>query len=72
MAGSKSEGHFGLSGMRQRMAWLGGKLNMKSEPDKGTCITATVPWTAMQADEATSDAPSGEGLKSMSPNTDKK
>ncbi|HZS78492.1 MAG TPA: GAF domain-containing sensor histidine kinase [Ktedonobacteraceae bacterium] len=36
-------GHFGLTGMNERVRLLGGVLCISSEPGKGTCITACVP-----------------------------
>ncbi len=66
-----AEGHYGLSGMKQRMAWLGGKLIVESALGKGTCVIATVPWSAMQSDDAVADSPSGEGLLVMNPKAEK-
>ena len=37
------EGHFGLQGMRERMKRLGGRIEIKSAPGRGTLLTATVP-----------------------------
>ena len=37
------EGHFGLTGMRERAAEIGGSLAIDSEPGKGTRVTASVP-----------------------------
>ena len=36
-------GHFGLQGMRERVARIGGKLIVSSSPDSGTEITVIVP-----------------------------
>jgi signal transduction histidine kinase len=36
------EGHYGLRGMRERADLIGGKLNIRSEPDAGTGIELTV------------------------------
>jgi signal transduction histidine kinase len=36
-------GHFGLQGMRERAARIGGKLTIASSPDSGTQITVIVP-----------------------------
>jgi len=40
---SLDNGGRGLGGMRERVALLGGQLEVASEPDQGTRITATVP-----------------------------
>jgi signal transduction histidine kinase len=37
------QGHFGLLGMRERVKRLGGSVVVRSEPGKGTCVTASVP-----------------------------
>ena len=37
------EGHFGLTGMRERAAEIGGTLAIESAPGKGTRVTASVP-----------------------------
>ncbi len=36
------EGHYGLRGMRERADLIGGKLNVRSEPDAGTEVELTV------------------------------
>ena len=33
----------GLSGMRERVAAMGGKLQVRSEPNRGTSVTMTIP-----------------------------
>ncbi|HJT56745.1 MAG TPA: GAF domain-containing sensor histidine kinase [Ktedonobacteraceae bacterium] len=38
-----SGGHFGLTGMSERVKLLGGSLCIESEPGAGTCIAACVP-----------------------------
>jgi signal transduction histidine kinase len=38
-----ADGHFGLSGMRERCARLGGTLSIDSAPGRGTTVRATVP-----------------------------
>ncbi len=40
---SGPEGHFGLAGMRERAAEIGGTLTIDSAPGKGTRVTASVP-----------------------------
>jgi signal transduction histidine kinase len=37
------EGHFGLQGMRERVARIGGKLTVASSAGSGTEITVVVP-----------------------------
>ena len=44
-------GGFGLIGMRQRAARLGGHLLFSSQPDKGTEVTVWVPLHAVQCGE---------------------
>jgi signal transduction histidine kinase len=41
-AGEK-QGHFGLSGMRERAALVGGKLTVRSEPAMGTDVEFSAP-----------------------------
>jgi len=36
-------GHYGLTGMRERAATIGGKLEMTSEPGVGTTVRLAVP-----------------------------
>lgn len=43
VASQGKEGHFGLRGMRERVARIGGKLVIISSPDTGAEITVTVP-----------------------------
>ena len=35
--------HFGLMGMRERAAKMGGELNLETAPQKGCCLSVTVP-----------------------------
>jgi signal transduction histidine kinase len=60
-AGGPGRG-FGLTGMRQRLALLGGQLEIESAPGGGTVIGARVPVTG-EAGAATgpADAPADEG-----------
>src|SRR6266446_10681435 len=39
----RNEGHFGLTGMSERVKLLGGTLCISSEPGDGTCIAACIP-----------------------------
>jgi signal transduction histidine kinase len=42
-APGQQEGHFGLQGMRERVKRLGGMLEIASQPNEGTRVTAQVP-----------------------------
>ncbi len=39
-----SDGHFGLTGMSERVKLLGGTICIQSEPGAGTCIAINVPY----------------------------
>lgn len=39
----KKEGHYGLSGMRERAALVGGKLSISSSPETGTVVELRIP-----------------------------
>ena len=41
--GEAGNGGFGLTGMRQRVQRLSGRLDIESEPGGGTAVSATVP-----------------------------
>jgi two-component system, NarL family, sensor kinase len=43
VTGIGSEGHFGLTGMAERVKLLGGSICVSSEPGAGTCIAVRVP-----------------------------
>ena len=49
LSGQSSEGHFGLPGMRERAALIGGKLVVWSEVDAGTEVELRVPASAAYA-----------------------
>jgi signal transduction histidine kinase len=38
-----AKGHFGLQGMRERAAQIGGTLNVESSPESGTRVTLRAP-----------------------------
>src|SRR2546425_754261 len=44
VTGIGSEGHFGLTGMAERVKLLGGSICISSEPGAGTCIAVGVPY----------------------------
>jgi signal transduction histidine kinase len=43
-------GHFGLIGMRERVASVGGTLRMSSEPGGGTRIRVAIPATQLETE----------------------
>lgn len=47
-----SEGHFGLAGMRERAALLGGTFALEPQEDRGSLLAVTVPWASVAADAA--------------------
>jgi len=49
LAGQSSEGHYGLSGMRERATLIGGKLVVWSEVDTGTELELRVPGSTAYA-----------------------
>ena len=44
-----AEGHFGLQGVSERVATLGGEIAFESRPNAGTKVTVTLPRTPHQA-----------------------
>ena len=46
--GIPSSTHFGLAGLRERIAALGGYCEIESSPGHGTCVTITVPAHAIR------------------------
>jgi signal transduction histidine kinase len=40
---AKGRKHLGLLGMRERLAMVGGRLEIESSPGKGTTVTANIP-----------------------------
>ncbi len=40
-----AQGHFGLAGMRERAAMIGGKMDVQTAPDYGTVVILEVPGT---------------------------
>lgn len=47
---ARLDGHLGLAGMRERVESLGGRFSVKSEPGKGTQVTARLPLRAEEGD----------------------
>jgi signal transduction histidine kinase len=45
-------GHFGIDGMKKRMQWLRGTLQIKRQPGGGMEIHAHLPWSPMTSNEA--------------------
>jgi signal transduction histidine kinase len=43
VVGTMAEGSDGLRNMRQRMAEVGGRLDLDSEPGRGTCVKLFAP-----------------------------
>ncbi len=39
-----AEGHFGLAGMRERAAMIGGRLDVQTAPDYGTVVILEIPY----------------------------
>ena len=50
---------FGLLGMRERIAALGGTVRIRSRKDKGSRVTVTLPWAATAARHARADLLTG-------------
>lgn len=45
VAAGEAEGHFGLAGMRERVALLDGAFDIDSQPGRGTRVSFTIPVT---------------------------
>jgi signal transduction histidine kinase len=43
-------GHYGLAGMRERVAMAGGRLDVHSSPGRGTIIEVALPVVAHEGD----------------------
>ncbi|WP_063774185.1 sensor histidine kinase [Streptacidiphilus rugosus] len=69
---------FGLHGMRERIAGLGGSLTIESAPGEGTAVAAAIPLTALDAPahptagapSATEVAPATEAPATEAPTTE--
>lgn len=44
LSDEKMNDRLGILGMRERISILGGRLNIRSAPGRGTCISADIPW----------------------------
>jgi len=44
LSSAEGSGHYGLSGMRERIQKIGGELTIETAPGKGTAISITVPF----------------------------
>jgi signal transduction histidine kinase len=44
-------GHYGLTGMKERAAAIGGKLEVASEPGAGTTVRLEVPAARVQKEQ---------------------
>jgi signal transduction histidine kinase len=49
VASAEGNGHFGLTGMRERAEGVGGQVTVTSAPGIGTTIEATIPYDASRA-----------------------
>ena len=47
-ASATESGHFGLAGMRERAESIGGSLTVMSQPQRGTVVTATLPYAVAE------------------------
>jgi signal transduction histidine kinase len=50
-SGLSTEGCFGLFSIRERLSYVGGRIEVESEPGKGTCVTIFTPYRAITEDE---------------------
>ncbi|MFW5940324.1 MAG: cache domain-containing protein [Chloroflexota bacterium] len=50
MNGPLHSGHYGLSGMRERLQLVGGELHIDSEPGRGTVLAASIPLVDRKAE----------------------
>lgn len=52
----RSQGSLGLFGMRERAAYVGGRVEIQSRPDAGTRVIATIPRKDRDLDDGVPDA----------------
>ena len=57
-AGAMTDGHYGLTGMRERAALIQGSIEIASEPGHGTTIRLHIPTRSRSISVAPTDAPS--------------
>ena len=58
---SVREGHFGLTGMRERVKWLGGDIHLESSPGAGAEVRVEIPYDASVREAAVPAAPVNGG-----------
>lgn len=59
--------HFGLAGMRERVAWVGGTLDIQSQPGLGTTIVVNMSLSELEHEDATLDSRCAGGRSSLDP-----
>jgi NarL family two-component system sensor histidine kinase YdfH len=47
---NSSQGHYGLIGIKERVALLAGRMSIDSHPGEGTCLTIEIPLSSKGAD----------------------
>ncbi len=50
-AATVNDGHFGIRGMKERMRWLGGTLDVTSGEGQGTTVKAFITWAKANASD---------------------
>jgi signal transduction histidine kinase len=50
--GGMRPGHYGLIGMKERAAQIGGRINLASEPGRGTTVSVLLPISLLTAKHA--------------------
>lgn len=57
VASVRRKGRYGLRGVRERAEMLGGKVEIRSAPGKGTCVTMRIPMGLDTSDRKTEEMP---------------